>query len=441
MNFIRFFITLLIFCFSAASHAALDIQHWQTSQGTRVYFVENHNLPIIDLKVNFYAGSAYESADKAGVAGITRYMMKLGAAGKTDEEIEKGFADVGAIMGGGAGADATGFGLRTLSSEQEKQASLNLFKQVLQQPDFPAEVLAREKARIIAGIQESATKPSSIKRKAFSNALYGDHVYANGAKRTEATVSSLTRDDLLAFYQHYYSANNAVLAMIGDMTLQEAKQVAESLMTGLPEGKTVNPIPAVENLKVGQTIYLPHPATQAHVKIGAPGIKLDEADRLALTVGNYILGGGSFESRLTKVVREEHGLVYGIYSYFSPMIQRGPFAIGFETKKSQVTQALALVNQTVNDFIEKGVTASELKAAKANIIGGFPMKIDSNKKILGYLSTIGFYQLPLTYLDEYNDKIAAITASQIKAAFQKHLDPKNFVTVIVGLDKPEHEKN
>jgi len=166
--------------------------------------------------------------------------------------------------------------------------------------------------------------------------------------------------------------------------------------------------------------------------MGAPGIARNDPDLLALSVGNYILGGGGFVSRLTEEVREKKGMVYSVYSYFSPRKQRGPFLINFQTKKTQVDEALSLVKKTLNDFIDNGVTEEELAAAKANIIGGFPMKIDSNKKILSYLSVIGFYDLPLDYLETYNDKIAAITTEQIKAAFQKHLNPEKMVTVIVG---------
>ncbi len=419
---------------SAVSHAALDIQHWQTSQGTRVYFVENHDLPIIDLKIVFAAGSAYDSADTNGVAGLTAYLMKLGAAGMSDADIAKGFANVGAVMGAGAAKDSTSFSLRTLSSQKEQQASLALFQKVLHQPDFPDAVLAREKKRIVAGLKESQTQPDSIASKAFMKAVYGNHPYALSAYKTETTVNRIKRQDLVDFYQQYYSADNAVVAMIGDLTKEEAQAIAEGLVIGLPKGGTRKPVPSVSDLSTAVIERISHPATQAHVMMGAPGIKRDDPDRIALLVGNYILGGGGFVSRLTEEVREKRGLVYSVYSYFSPMKQRGPFLIGFQTKKEQADEALSVVKTTLQKFMQEGVTEDELKAAKANIIGGFPMKIDSNKKILRYLSMIGFHELPLTYLEDYNDQVATVTAEQIKAAFQKHLKLEKFVTVIVGAE-------
>lgn len=419
---------------SVVSQAALDIQQWQTNQGTRVYFVENHDLPIIDLKVTFAAGGAYDTAETNGVSGLTAYLMKLGAAGMSDADIAKGFADVGAVMGASAAKDSTSFSLRTLSSKKEQEASLALFKQVLHQPDFPESVLVREKKRIIAGLKEAETQPGSIARKAYMKAVYGDHPYALGAKKTEATVNQIKRQDLVDFYQQYYSANNAVVAIIGDLTKNQAQAIAEGVVKDLPKGGERKTVPAVADLSQGTVERISHPATQAHVIMGAPAISRDNPDRIALLVGNYILGGGGFVSRLTEEVREKRGLVYSVYSYFSPMKQRGPFLISFQTKKEQADEALEVVKTTLQQFMEQGVTEAELKAAKANIIGGFPMKIDSNKKILSYLSVIGFNELPLTYLEDYNDKVAAVTAEEIKAAFQRYLKPEQFVTVVVGAE-------
>lgn len=426
------FINLLMVLFSVHANAALKIEHWQTSSGTAVYFVENHDLPIVDLSVNFKAGSAYDIPEKSGVAGVTKFLMSLGAAGLSDAQIANQFADVGAVLSGGFGADRASFTLRTLSSAQEKTKSLALFNQILQKPDFPENVLVREKARIVAGLQEAATQPESIANEAFMQAIYGDHPYALPEAGTVSTIENIKRQDLIDFYQQYYNANNAVIAMIGDMTIEEAKTISEAMMQYLPAGEAAKPIPVVQSLSNGVEKHIPHPASQSHILMGAPGIERDADDLFILYVGNHILGGGGFVSRLTEEVREKRGLVYSVYSYFHPMVERGPFILGFQTKKEQAAEALKVVRETLANFLKNGVTEEELADAKANIIGGFPMKIDSNKKILAYLSAIGFYDLPLTYLDDYNKKVANVTTSQIKEAFNKILNPEKFVTVIVA---------
>ncbi|MFA7350604.1 MAG: pitrilysin family protein [Methylotenera sp.] len=414
------------------SDAAVKIQQWQTSSGAEIYFVENHDLPIVDVSVNFNAGSARDTAAKSGVAGVTRYLMTLGAAGMTDETIANKMADVGAVLSGSFDADRAAFKLRTLSSEREKTQALEVFTKVLQQPDFPEAVLAREKARIISSLQESATQPESISNKAFMDALYGNHPYSLDESGEVDTVATIKREDLQSFYDQYYGAKGAVVAIIGDLTREQANAIAENITGGLPKAALAQPIAVVAPPTQAIEQRIAHPASQSHILLGYTGIKRSDPDLFPLYVGNYILGGGGFVSRLTEEVREKRGLVYSVYSYFMPMAELGPFQIGLQTKKDQADDALKLVRETLDNFIKKGVTEKELKAAKDNIIGGFPMRIDSNGKILDYLAMIGFYKLPLSYLDDYNSKVASVTTAQIKDAFNRRLKSEHFVTVIVG---------
>jgi len=432
---LSFWLALLaagLLAFAGAAQAGVKIQHWQTASGSEVYFVENHDLPIVDLSVNFAAGSVRDTAEKSGVAGITRYLMTLGAAGMSDEKISNKMADVGAILGGDFDADRAGFKLRTLSSEREKAQALEVFTKILQQPDFPESVLEREKARIISSLQESATQPESISSKAFMTALYGSHPYSLDGDGEVDTVAKIKRDDLQNFYKQYYGAKGAVVAIIGDLTREQASAIAENVTGGLPKASAISPIPAVALPTKPVEQRISHPASQSHILLGYPGIKRGDPDLFPLYVGNYVLGGGGFVSRLTEEVREKRGLVYSVYSYFMPMAEAGPFQIGLQTKKDQAEDALKLVRETLDKFIKGGITETELKAAKANIIGGFPMRIDSNSKILDYLAVIGFYKLPLNYLDEYNSNVEKVTVAQIKDAFSRRLKPENFVTVIVG---------
>ena len=430
MKMLKIFILFVTLCLINTANAAFKINHWQTTSGSDVYFVENHDLPIIDVAVNFPAGSARDTKATSGVAGVTRYMMTLGADGMNEEVITNKFADIGAILGGELDADRAAFKLRTLTSESAK--ALQTFNQILHKPDFPQAVLEREKTRIVAGLKESATQPESISSKAFMQALYPNHPYGLDESGEIDTITAMKRDDLVAFYNTFYSAKSAVIALIGDMTEAQAKAIAEEASKGLPQTPTITKIAEVTLPSVANVQNINHPASQAHILLGSPGIKRGDADYFPLYVGNYILGGGGFVSRLTEEVREKRGLVYSVYSYFMPMAELGPFQIGLQTKKEQAGDAMKVVNATVAKFIQNGVTELELKAAKDNLTGGFPMRIDSNAKILDYLSVIGFYRLPLTYLDDFNKEIAKVSTKQIKDAFQRRVKPENFVSVIVG---------
>ena len=425
----------LILCVTTApAWALLPIQHWQTRQGARVYFVEARNLPMLDVSVDFPAGSAYDTRDKSGVAALTQSLLKLGAGSLSEDEIARRMADTGAQMGGRVDSDRAGASLRTLSSAEERQPALDIFARVLQRPEFPAAVLDREKKRLIDAIREADTKPETLLSRSFNELAYGTHPYGLRGSGEALTVARIQREDLVAFYQRYYTADQAVVAIIGDLSRADAEAIAEQLTAGLPRSTAAPVIPPVPSLAQAATRVIPHPATQSHLLMGMPGIKRDDPDYFPLFVGNYILGGGGFSSRITEEVRSKRGLAYSAYSYFSPLQERGPFVIGLQTRKDQAGEALGVVRATLNDFLANGPTADELKHAKQNLVGGFPLRIDSNRKILDYLGIIGFYHLPLTYLDDFVPSVEKVTVADIRAAFARRVDPARMVTVVVGPD-------
>ena len=414
------------------AHATPKIQHWQAPSGAQVYFVENHDLPMLDVSVDFPAGSGFDQAEKSGLAGLTRSLLVLGSEGIGEDEISRGMADIGAQMGGNFDADRSGVSLRTLSSKAERDTAFRIISAILQHPIFPQDILEREKTRLIAALKEAETKPESIAAKAFNKAVFGAHSYGLPASGEISSIEKLQRADLQAFYATHYSAKSAVVALMGDVSRAEAELIAQNLTSQLPAGGASSKIAPVEMLSHASTLRVPHPATQSHILVGAPGMARNDPDYFTLYVGNYILGGGGFVSRLMHEVREQRGLAYSVYSYFMPMQQPGAFQIGLQTRKDQADAALLLVNNVLRDYIEKGVTEKELTAAKQNIINGFPLRIDSNKKILDYLGAIGFYHLPLTYLDDFPGKVSKVTVADIRAAFKRKVNPDALATIIVG---------
>ena len=408
------------------------IQYWQSPSGARVYFVENHDLPMLDLTVTFAAGSGFDVAEKSGLAGLTHRMLDLGAEGLSEDEIARNMADIGAQFGKNFDADRAGVSLRTLSSTAERVQALDILARVLQHPLFPENVLAREKTRLIAGLKEDETKPEKIAEKAFGKAVFGTHPYGLPLPGEVATVENIQRADIETFYRTHYFAKNTVVAIMGDVTRAEAEAIAQKLTEQLPPGIEAAQIaPVVMQIKANEQRIV-HPATQSHILMGAPGMARKDPDYFPLYVGNHILGGGGFVSRLMHEIREKRGLAYSVYSYFIPMKLPGAYQIGLQTKKNQADEALQLVRATLREFIDKGVTKKELQASKQNIIGGFPLRIDSNKKIVDYLSVIGFYELPLTYLDDFVGNVDRVTIAQIRAAYKRRVKPDAMATVIVG---------
>ncbi len=425
---------------SGFAQAALNIQHWVLDNGARVYFVENHTIPIVDVNVDFDAGSRRDATGKAGQASLTNAMLARGLQqatlqdgtvepALTEADISNAIADVAAQRGGGAGTDRAGMSMRTLSSATERAQSVLMLARLLSQPSFPEDLFERDKARTIAAIRDALTQPESIASKAFWRMAYGSHPY--GAEATVESVESVSRDDLVRFHSRHYVANHAVISLIGDITRADADAIAKELTRRLPQGQALPVMPAVTP-PLGAEQRVPHPASQSHILVGLPALARGDADFFPLTVGNYVLGGGGFVSRLTREVREKRGLAYSAYSYVSPMAQPGPYMAGLQTRKDQSDEALKVVRDTIDAFVRNGPTEAELKAAKDNLIGGFALRIDNNRKILDNIATIGFYQLPLDYLDTWTDKVAKVTLADVRAAFRRKLALDQMVTVIVG---------
>jgi zinc protease len=417
--------------FWIAQAHALTIQRWQTPQGAQVIFVESHEIPMLDVTVDFPAGSSYDPADKAGLAHLTQGMLDQGAGGLTDTEIAHRMADVGALLGGRFERDRAGVTLRTLSSAREREVAVDVMARVLQTPTFAEAIVAREKQRVLAALHEAEAQPGEVAEKALYRAMYGKHPYAHPEPGEAASVTPLKAQDLRAFHHNHYTASNAVIAVMGDISRSEAEALALQLTAKLPKGEAVTPLPRAEPTPASDTRII-FPSAQSHVLVGGIGVARDDPDFFALYVGNYVLGGGGFDSRLLKEIRDKRGYAYSAYSYFLPMAVPGPFMLGLQTKNAQTDDALKLARETLRQFVAEGPSEEELTQAKSNLTGGFPLRIDSNKKILEYLSLIGFYKLPMDYLDTWVAKVNAVNVAAVKQAFARRVHPEQMATVVVG---------
>ena len=421
----------LLSCSASLAVAGVTIQHWVAPSGARVYFVETRALPIVDVQVDFAAGAAADPADKAGLAQLTRGLMDLGAGDMDENQLSTRLADLGARLGGGADTDRASVSLRTLADADKREAAFAIMRTVIAEPRFPAEVFERERARTLAALKESLTRPETIASRTFWAAMYGSHPY--GRQPTFDSLQKIELDDLKAFHAGRYTARNAAVSIVGALSRAEAEALAQQLTEALPAGEPVAALspPALPD---GREHRLAHPAAQSHLLIGMPTLKRGDPDFYALMVGNYTLGGGGFVSRLMKEVRDKRGFAYSVYSYFSPMQALGPFQIGLQTKRAQANDALGVAREVLKGFLASGPTEDELKAAKLNIVGSFPLRLDSNRKILDNVAAIGFYGLPLDYLDTYAANVNKVTAADVRAAFIRHISPDHLVTVVVAGD-------
>ncbi|MDD5479214.1 pitrilysin family protein [Rhodoferax sp.] len=429
--------------------AAIPIEHWTQPQGAQVFLVQNHAIPMVDVQLDFDAGSRRDPASQAGLATVTSAMMSKGLQAGTasaepamdENALGEAWADLGAHFGGHASTDRMSFALRSLAYPELLAQAAALASRQLAQPAFPAAVWQREREAMQASIREANTRPATVAGRAFNQAVYGTHPY--GFEVTPETLAAIDVRAMADLHQRSVLACRATVTVVGAVTRDQADALVSTLLSRLaPAPKPASTgahscpaLPAVADIAaLTQAIEsrLAFDSAQAHVLMGQPGFKRNDPDFLALTVGNYILGGGGFVSRLTEEVREKRGLSYSVYSYFAPAMHAGAFTIGLQTRPDQAEQALQVAREVLARFVSEGPTEAELQAAKANLIGGFALRLDSNRKLLDNVANIAWNKLPLNYLDTWTQHVEQLTTEQIRAAFARKLQPQRMATVVLG---------
>ncbi|OSI25043.1 M16 family metallopeptidase [Neisseria dumasiana] len=422
------------------AQAAVNIQRWHTAEGTQVLLVERHENPIVDVRISFKgAGSTSNPADKSEVAEFTASMLTTGTEELDEEAFHARVNDLAASLSSDSGEEGAAVTLRSLSRADSLRPAVALLNQSLTRPRFAETVFERLRKQSITALQQQETDPGFIAERELTRLNYGSHPYGRSAYTGADSIRKVTLNDIRAFHRSRYGKNNAVVAVVGDLNRRQTEALVKQALNGLPARSTAaENVPAVPEHRSEQR-RIPFAGEQAQVMLGMPLIKRHDPDYYALVAGNYVLGGGGFDSRLMQELRDKHGYTYGASSGLSPASQAGPFTIGFSTQKNNTEPALQAARRVLAAFIEEGPTEAELKQAKANITGSFPLRFDTNAKLLGYLSLIGFHNLPDDYLEAYPKAISALTAEQIKSAWQRRVNPDNINIVVVGADGGEQK--
>lgn len=416
--------------------AAPEIREWTTSNGARVMFIEAHEIPAVDVRITFAAGAARDG-EHPGIARLTSNLLMSGTDELDADALARAWEDQGAQVSTGAERDMAWAEVRSLSEDEHLQPVIRTVARMLAHPAFPPDEIARLKDQQRTALEEEEQSPGALAQRAFWETVYGDHPYGHEPLGTRASLEAIDRAAIRAFHERYYVAANANIAIVGDLSRERAERLARTLVEPLPAGEPAPALPPVPELDEDVTVRREFPSTQAHVLIGQPGVARGYARWPALYVANHVFGGGGFTSRLFGEVRERRGMVYGIFSYASPMEVRGPFLIRLQTRGDQAAEAIDIVRAELRRFVDEGPTEAEVEDAVRNVTGGFPLQIDSNSELASYLSMMGYYRLPTDYLERFPEAAAAVDARAAHAAFTDTIGDRRRVTVIVGGDRAQ----
>ena len=427
----RLLILMLCSLWSLAAVAVPPIETWETENGAKVLFMAARDLPMVDARVTFRAGSARDG-DLPGLARLTNAVLVEGAAGIPGQALFQRLEDVGAEFSNGSYRDMALLSLRVLSDPQPLQAASEVIAAMLTQPDFPAAAVARDRAALLAAVQARAESARALADVKVFETLYAGHPYAHPPGGTEASLRAMTRTDLIAFHRRYYVARNAVVALVGDLDRRQAEALAEKLVGGLSAGDRAPSLPPPRSLERRAPIHISYSGTQSHVSLTGVGVGHGDPDRQALTVGNHLLGGNGLVSLLSEKLRGELGLTYSVSSRFMAMSAPGPFRMSLQTRADQADAALAAMREVLDAFMDTPPDPEQVAQTKQNLTGGFALEIAGNAALLGQLSYIGFYDYPLDWLDTYIDRVNAVTPTQIQDAFRRRVDRGALLTIVVG---------
>ena len=432
-------VCLFTFGLLGNAHAILPIEKLDSYKGAKAYLVQTKALPMVDIEVSIDAGDRYDPAGKSGladmVAGLMNYGVKSEKGVLTEAQIADEIADLGANIGLSVSGERAILRIRSLSRKDLRDRAVQLAAAMLSAPTYDSKIVEREKQRTITSLLEAETKPEFVLERRFKKSVYGNYPLADSP--TVKSVAAVSVNDLVQFHKQFYRGDRMIVSIVGDVDRAQAEEIVKALLKQIPaSGQPIAKLPELERSPVEplaqREIQIPFDSQQAHIAMGMTAVARNNPDYFPLLVGNYVLGGGGFVSRLMAEVREKRGLAYSVFSYFIPGKENGIFQAGLQTKSDQAALALEVMSSTTAQFIADGPTPSELMAAKANLVNGYPLRIDNNRKLLDNVSSIAWNDLPLDTMDVWTKQVEAVTLEQVNAAFKKYLAMDRMKIVVLG---------
>lgn len=410
---------------------AIDIVEVTSPGGIKAWLVQDRTAPVISLSLAFLGGAALDPADKEGLAQFTAALLDEGAGDLDSEAFKSRLDEIAASLSFDAGLDRLGGSLRTLRDNRAE--AFELLRLALTAPRFDEAAVARIRDQMLASLRLDEQRPGRIAGRALQEAVFGSHPYARPGDGTPQSVAAITTADIRAAAKRLLARDRLTLSVVGDISPEELAPLLDSTFGGLPAGGEQVPVPPWQpGRSKGRTIVIERPIPQSVVAMAQPGIQRDDPDWFAATIMNYVLGGGSFNSRLMEEVREKRGLAYGVSTGLWPYRQAGLIGGQVATANERVAESLKIIRAEWRRMAEQGITGQELADAKTYLTGSFALNFDSTSSIASVLQSIQFDELGIDYLDRRAGLIEKVTLEDVRRVAKRLLHEDQLVVVIVG---------
>jgi len=401
------------------ARAEVRIQEVKSDKGITAWLVEDYSVPIIAIKFLFDGGSTQDPQGKEGLANLMTGLFDEGAGDLDSDAFQIKLDEAGAEMGFNEGNDAVGGGMRMLAERQDD--AFELLKLAVETPRFDQAPLDRIRAQIVNGIVANARDPETQAARKWAEAIYGTHPYARPDMGTEASLATITADDLRAFHKANFARENIHVAVVGAIDAETLKKRLDQVFGELPDKAELRPVERVEP-RLGQTMHIEYPLPQTSLQLVYPGVPREAPDFLAAALMEHILGGGTFSSRLFDEVREKRGLAYSVSSALINQEHSSSLIIGTATRSDRAAETLGVIREVIRKMAEEGPTEAELDAAKKYMLGAYAINnLDSSGAIAGTLVDLQTDKLGIDYMQRRVELINAVTLDDVRTAARKLL--------------------
>jgi zinc protease len=394
---------------------------------------EQRALPMVSIELLIDAGARLDGPGQEGIANLAARLLTYGTKRRTALQISDALDFIGASLSTGCGENLATVSMTIL--KKDLAAGLALLAEVLTQSTFPQDEIDRQKQSVLALLKAREEDPGDIAERRFAAALFAKSAYGRPVEGTESSVGAITQKSLREFYERYYRPNRTILAVVGDISAEEIADALDQSFRSWRKGMPSDKLAAPSASDAPATVRVNKELTQANIIMGHAGVTRDNPDYYALQVMNNILGGGGFSSRLMDSIRNERGLAYSVFSFFSADKSHGSFQVGMQTKNDSAREAMRVAREELERIRREPVSEQELDDAKSYLTGSFPLRLDTNQKVANFLAQVEFFQLGLDYPERYGGLIRKVTGEDVLRVANRYVHPEQLITVIVGDQK------
>lgn len=412
---------------------AFDIERVISPGGIEAWLIRDPKVPVVAIEFSFEGGAVADPKGKEGLANLLTTLLDEGAGPYDNREFQRRLADSGISLTFSAGPDAFFGGLKTLVETEGEAAEL--LRLALTEPRFDPEAIDRMKQAVGSQIRRDQSDPDYIARRAFYATAFPDHPYGRPLRGTLETLAAIGADDLRAMARGRFAKENLTVGVTGDIAPERLGPLLDRVFGGLPAQAAPLEVADVRPKGAGETLVAERPIGQSLVLMGQAGVKRADPDWFPAQIVNYVLGGGSFSSRLMEEIREKRGLTYGVYSYLAPFENSALVLAGGSTANPNAGKMVELMKAEWRRMAEKGPTQEELDDAKTYLTGSFPLQFTSTDRIAGTLLAVQRDDLGIDYLDRRDALIGAVTIEDVRRVADRLLKADALLTVVVG--RPE----